>query len=222
MITMREAPERLDVARQKRKSVVFSEWLQLQWVILPILAIPLAILLGARWVNGAILVSGVGALLAIAFGWYHRAVTPLDYSGGGVSAADSIVTQVGSILLLAAWTLALAHAIQSRRWLWFALIVVASYLSYATNILAQLALNPCTFSSPSFDTGIPICTPPSQVVFLLIALGQALGPVVAMLYVILATRGPRRRRQLPEGLVVSSLHDGYDGLAVDEGAITED
>jgi hypothetical protein len=186
---------------------MLSEWLQLQWALLPILAIPLAILLGMRWTNGAILVSGVGALLVIAFTWYRLATSPLDFSGGGVSLAESIVRQIGEVLLLAAWTLALAHAARSRRWVWLALIVVAGYLSYSTAVLAQLAQNPCAFG---LQDGGPLlaCRPPGQVEYLLIAVGQALGPVAAILYATLAARGYRRPRQLPEGLVVSSLRHG--------------
>ena len=204
---------------------MLSEWLQLQWAMLPILAIPLAILLGMRWANGAILVSGVGAMLAIAYVWYRRVTDASGYysSVGGLATTDGIVAQVGGVLLLAAGILALAHAIQSRRWVWFVLIVIAGYLSYSTNILAEIALNPCAFiHDPSGDASFPICQPPSQVTFLLVALGQALGPAAALLYALLAARGPRHQRQLPEGLVVSSLRDGHDGLAVDEDAISAD
>jgi len=214
---------RLGIARQKRKSVVLSEWLQLQWVILPVLAIPLAILLGMRWTNGAILVTSIAALLADVFAWY-RTVTDLTgyrYGAAGVATADSIVAQVGGVLLLTTWILAQAHAVQSRRWVWFALIIVAGFLSYSTSFLSGFALNPCGFLPPD-GASFPACQPPDQILFLLIELGEALGPVAALLYALLAARGPRRQRQLPEGLVVSSLRDGRDGLAVDEGATPAD
>lgn len=204
---------------------MLSEWLQLQWVILPVLAVPLAILLGMRWANGAILVCGVGTVLAIVFAWY-RSVTDLTgyfYGVAALPSADSIVAQVGGVLLLTAWILAQAHAVQSRRWVWFALILVAGFLSYSTNFLAEVALNPCGFTyGPSGDTSFPICHPPSQVTFLLVALGQAIGPAACLLYALLASRGHRRQRQLPEGLVVSSLRDGHDGLATIEDAIPAD
>ena len=94
---------------------MLSQWLQfqLQWVILPILAIPLAILLGARRTHGAIIVSSVVALLAVAYAWYRSVTDVLGYSMGvsGLGTTDGIVARVGDVLLLAAWTLVLAHAV---------------------------------------------------------------------------------------------------------------
>ncbi len=190
---------------------MLSQWLQfqLQWVILPILAIPLAILLGARRTHGAIIVSSVVALLAVAYAWYRSVTDVLGYgmSVSGLGTTDGIVARVGGVLLLAAWTLALAHAVQSKRWVWFALIVVAGFLSYSINILVELNVQPCAYI-PSDNVGIPVCQPINQWIYLLIALGEALGPVAALLYVALAGRGHRRQRQLPEGLMVSSLREG--------------
>lgn len=209
---------------ETRKQAVLSQWLQfqLQWVILPILAIPLAILLGARRTHGAILVSGVGALLAVAFAWYRGITDVLGYSMSvsELGSLDGIVARVGGVLLLAAWTLALAHAVQSKRWVWFALMVVAGFLSYSITILAEVNVQPCAYISPD-NVGIPVCQPLNQWTYLLIALGEALGPAAALLYVALASRGqhPWRRRQLPEGLVVSSLRKearpGEDAVSAD-------
>ena len=191
---------------------MLSQWLQfqLQWVILPILAIPLAILLGARRTHGAIIVSSVVALLAVAYAWYRNVTDVLGYnvSVSDLRSVDSVVAQVGGVLLLAAWTLALAHAVQSRRWVWFALIVVAGFLSYSITILAEVNVQPCAYISPD-NVGIPVCQPLNQWIYVLIALGEALGPAAALLYVALASHGQRlwRRRQLPDGLVVSSLRE---------------
>ncbi|HEU4782683.1 MAG TPA: hypothetical protein VFS83_05020 [Ktedonobacterales bacterium] len=195
---------------------------QLQWVILPILAIPLVILLGARRTHGAIIVSSAVALLAVAFAWYRSVTDVLGYrmSVSELGSTDGIVARVGGVLLLAAWTLALAHAVQLRRWVWFALIVVAGFLSYSITILAEVNAQPCAYLPPD-GAGLPACQPINQWIYLLIALGEALGPVAALLYVALASRGQRpwRRRQLPEGLVVSSLRDkvqsGEDVISAD-------
>jgi len=207
---------------ETRKQAVLSQWLQfqLQWVILPILAIPLAILLGARRTHGAIIVSSVVALLAVAYAWYRSVTDVLGYtmSVSGLGTTDGVVARVGGVLLLAAWTLALAHAVQSKRWIWFALIVVAGFLSYSITILAEVNVQPCAYIPPD-STGIPVCQPVNQWIYLLIALGEALGPASALLYVALASRGHRRRHQLPEGLVVSSLHEetrpGEDVVSAD-------
>ena len=207
---------------ETRKQAVLSQLLefQLQWVILPILAIPLVILLGARRIHGAIIVSAVIALLAVAYAWY-RSVTDVEgytMSVSGLGTTDGVVARVGGVLLLAAWTLALAHAVQSKRWIWFALIVVAGFLSYSITILAEVNVQPCAYIPPD-NAGIPVCQPINQWIYLLIALGEALGPVVALLYVALAGRGNRRQRQLPEGLVVSSLREetqpGEDVISAD-------
>jgi len=209
---------------EMRKQAVLSQLLQfqLQWVILPILAIPLAILLGARRTHGAIIVSSAVALLAVAYAWYRSITDVLGYSMSvsGLGTMDGIVARVGGVLLLAAWTLALAHAVQSQRWVWFALIVVAGFLSYSINILAEVNVQPCTYISPD-NVGIPVCQPLNQWIYVLIALGEALGPAAALLYVALVSRGQRlwRRRQLPEGLVVSSLRketrSGEDVVSAD-------
>jgi hypothetical protein len=209
---------------ETRKQAVLSQMLQfqLQWVILPILAIPLAILLGARRTHGAIIVSSVVALLAVAYAWYRSITDVLGYrfGVGNVGTADSIVARVGGVLLLAAWTLALAHAVQSKRWVWFALIIVAGFLSYFITILAEVNVQPCAFIPPD-SASIPVCQPINQWIYLLIALGEALGPAAALLYVALASRGQHswRQRQQPEGLAVSSLHEearpGEDAVSAD-------
>ena len=189
---------------------MFSEWLQLQWVILPILAIPLAILLGMRWANGAILVTAVGALLAIAGMWYRNATVPVPYGAGGDSGAlDSVFVQMAWVLLLATWALTLAHAVRSRRWLWLGVIVVAGYLSYSALLLSELLPEFACASSLSDGTSFPACTQPDQAIVLLITLGKAIAPIAGIIYALRAT-DLRRRRQLPEGLVASSLRHGQD------------
>jgi len=130
------------------------------------------------------------------------------------------VAQIGGVLLLMAWTLALAHAAQSWRWVWFVLLIVAGYVSYSTNVLAEFNVQPCAYISPD-HVGIPVCQPLNQWIYLLIALGEALGLAAALLYAALASRrqNPWRRRQMPEGPVVSSLRDetrpGEDVISVD-------
>jgi len=206
---------------EMRKQAVLSVWLQYLWVILPVLAVPLAILLGARRTNGAILVCCAGAILAVVFRGYRTASSPIDFnSGGGYGTLDSIVSQVGGGLLLAAWTLALAHAAQARRWWWFAIFVVAGFLSYATQLVSEvLPVMTCSLN-PSGFTSFTDCPAPNQALLALVTLGEAIGPIVALIYVLYVLRAPgRRQRQLPDGLVVSSLREetrpGEDVVSAD-------
>lgn len=190
---------------EMRKYQVLSHWLQLQWIILPILVIPLAILVGMRRTNGAIIVSSAIALLVVVFYAFRNITTPLAPTSEGINVLATVAYQIGGVALLAAWTLALAHAAQARRWRWFALIVVAGYLAYAISFLSEfLPANTCTFNPP--DSGdFSACLQPNVALVLGLALGKAIGPLAILIY---ALRAPgRRQRQLPEGLVVSSLRD---------------
>lgn len=203
---------------ETRKQPVLSQWLQYLWVILPVLAVPLAILLGERRVNGAILVCCAGAILAVAFKGYRTASSPIDFSsGGGYGTLDSIVSQVGGVLLLAAWTLALAHAALARQWWWFAIFAVAGFLSYATQLVSELLPVMTCSLNPSGFTSLTSCPAPNQALLALTTLGEAIGPIAAFIYIM---RAPgQRQRQLPEGLVVSSLHEatrpGEDVVSAD-------
>ncbi len=196
---------------------MLSQWLQLQWFILPILVVPLAIVFGMRRPNGAIIVSSVGALLVVAFQWYRGATNSLPYFSSGNSITDTVISQVGGFLLFTAWVLALAHAAQARRWRWFVVLTVAVFLSESVLILSEvLPTNPCAYTS--FDGSNPLaCLQPNQAILLLLALGKAIGPIFMLIY---ALRAPgRRQRQLPDGLVVSSLRDGH---VVDEDIVSTD
>ena len=193
---------------------MLSQLLQFQWIIAPVLAVPAAILLGMRRPTGAIIVSGVGALLAIAFKWYSSATNPTaDFTPNG-NIVDSVVAQAGGVLLLGGWALALAHAAQARRWRWISVLIFAGYLSYSIILFAELTrANPCAFS-PSNDLNSIACPPPNQLRLLLLALGEAVGPAIILIY---GLRAPgRRERQAPDGLVVSSLRGG---TAADERAV---
>ncbi len=195
---------------------MLSQWLQLQWFILPILVVPLAIVFEMRRPNGAIIVSSVGALLVVAFQWYRSATNSLSYFPSGNNITDTVISQIGGYLLFIAWVLALAHAAQARRWRWFVVLTVAVFLSESVLILSELLPNPCAYTS--FDGSNPLaCLQPNQAILLLFALGKAIGPVTMLIY---ALRAPgRRQRQLPDGLVVSSLRNGH---AVDEDIVSTD
>ena len=95
--------------------------------------------LAMRRPNGAIIVSSVGALLAVAFQWYReRHQFPHGFYHQGDNILDTVISQVGGVLLLTAWMLALAHAAQARRWRWFVVLIVAVFLSESISILSQV------------------------------------------------------------------------------------
>lgn len=193
---------------ETRKQQMFSQWLHFQWAIAPILAIPLAILLGMRRPHGALIISSVGALLIVAITMFRGATGPIAYDAPGYNILVSFVSQVGSQLLIAAWVLALAHAAQARRWRWFMPLIIVGFLSFdVTFFTGFLAPNLCAQNGlllGRIDTFA--CSLPHQALLILLALGQAVGPLLILVY---ALRAPgRRQRQLPEGLVVSSLRDG--------------
>jgi hypothetical protein len=134
----------------------------------------------------------------------------------GYNSLTIVVIQIGGVALLAAWTLALAHAAQARRWRWFALMIIAGYLSYAIYYMSRLPSTiMCSFNPDSGD--FSACLQPNIALVLMLALGQATGPVAMLIY---ALRAPgRAQRRLPEGLTVSSLHDktwpGEDAVSAD-------
>ncbi len=170
-----------------------------------------------RRTNGAILISNIGALLATVFIWYRAATSPLVFGAGGTTTLDSVIFQTGWVLLLASWTLTLAHIVQARRWGWLALVVIGGYLSYAAILLSEILPAIACTSSPTDDGGFFGCTQPNQAMVLLISAGRAIGPAVALFYISVAAG--RRQRQLPDGLVVSSLRDH---TAPDENALSAD
>lgn len=134
---------------------------------------------------------------------------------------DSIFFQIGWVLLIATWTLTLAHAIRAHRWAWLGIIVVVGYLSYSAILLSELLpVLACSINAPD-NVSFPACSQPDQAVLLLIALGKAVGPAIAIVYALRAP-GQRRQRQVPEGLVVSSLRDNPGGPAEEEGVVSVD
>lgn len=202
---------------EMRKQAVLSQLLQLQWYILPVLAIPLAILLGARRTYGPIIVSSIVVLLAIALQTLRSASNISINDSSPADLPDYLVEQAVSILFLTAWILALASASQARRWRWFAVLILAGYFSYTMASLNGLLLSDaCTFNL-STNSDFAACAQPNPALLLLLAAGRAIGSAVALTYAL--RMSARRQRQLPEGLVVSSLRDkvrsGEDVVSAD-------
>jgi hypothetical protein len=179
------------------------------------LIIPLAIVLGHRHPTGALLLSGGGSLVAFTALWLVfdgssvlDGTTPQAGTSGG-QIARAVLIALGTLLLLAAWTLALNAAAQARRWEWIVLLVLAGFLSFAAVVAVLYLPDGCPAGPPdAFGPCAP--TPAAQ---MLIMAGTVAGPAAMVAYR-LRPRVPWRAG-LPEGLSISRLGtaDEAGGLA---------
>lgn len=173
------------------------DWGQLVVPAAVLLVIPLAIVSAQllptlRRSTGSILVSGALATIALAAYW-------LIFGGPYVRESVSLLSfYVGMLLTITTWILAINAAAQARRWLWVALIITSGYLTLAA-VYASFALPNC-FTEPEADF---TCPAPDPLRHALLIAGYLVCPVAALIF---AVRAPGKRvRQLPDGLVVSSL-----------------
>jgi hypothetical protein len=174
------------------------------------LIIPLAIVLGHRHPTGALLLSGGGSLVAFSALWLvfdgssllDGSNTSPDGSTGGGQVARIILIALGTLLLLAAWTLSLNAAAQARRWEWIGLLVLAGFLSFAA-LVAMLYLSDGCPDGIGFG---PCATAPTAQ--LLIMAGTLAGPVAVLAYRL--RPHVRWRAGLPEGLSISRLGTADD------------
>src|SRR5215470_2108232 len=120
------------------------------------LIIPLAIVLGHRHPTGALLLSGGGSLVAFSALWLvfdgsrllDGSNTSPDGGTDGGEIARAILLVLGTLLLLAAWTLALNAAAQARRWEWVVLLVLAGFLSLAALVTVLYLPDGCLAGPP--------------------------------------------------------------------------
>jgi hypothetical protein len=177
------------------------------------LIIPLAIVLGHRHPTGALLLSGGGSLVAFSALWLvfdgssllDGSATQAGTSGGEIARAVLIA---GTLLLIAAWTLALNAAVQARRWEWIVLLVLAGSLSFAALVAVLYLPDGCPAGPP--DAFGPCAVAPAAQ--MLIMAGTVAGPAAVLAYR-LRTHIPWRvpgRAGLPEGLSISRLGTADD------------
>lgn len=186
-------------------------------IVLPVLLIssmaliiPLAIVLGHRHPTGALLLSGGGSLVAFSALW-------LVFNGSGLLDGSSmqagisggmisrVVLILGTLLLIAAWTLALNAAAQARRWDWIVLLVLAGFLSFAAVVAVLYLPDGCPDGLPDSGFGPCALTPAAH---MLIIAGTLAGPAAVLAYR-LYPRVPWRAG-LPEGLSISRLGTADD------------
>ena len=165
-----------------------------------LLVVPLAIIPAYRRATGSILVSGALATAVFATFWLiFGGVTAFYRSMPGVE----ILFFCGILLAFTAWILSINAAVQARRWLWGALLLIAGYLSLAA-VYASFSLQNC-FSAPESEFSCPSTDPLQHA---LILLGYLVSPVAALFYGVYGGRELwRRERVRPDGLVVSSLSE---------------
>jgi hypothetical protein len=127
----------------------------------------------------------------------------------GGTAGDMIVrallVALGTLLLLAAWTLALNHAAQARRWEWLVLLVLAGFLSCAALVAVLVLRDACPVPGLPDAYGPCALTPAAQMP---IMAGAVAGPAAVLAYR-LRLRMPWRAG-LPEGLSISRLGTADD------------
>ena len=122
--------------------------------------------------------------------------------------ARGVLFALGTLLLLAAWTLALNAAAQARRWEWLVLLILAGFLSFAALVAVLYLPDGCPAGlSDAFGPCAP--TPAAQ---MLIKAGTVAGPAAVLAYR-LRPHVPWRAG-LPEGLSISRV-----GTADDAGGL---
>ncbi len=133
--------------------------------------------------------------------------SPPQGGADGGEIARAVLFALGTLLLLAAWTLALNDAAQARRWEWIVLLVLAGFLSFAAVVAVLYLPDGCPAGPPYGGFGPCAPTPAVQ---MLIMTGTLVGPAAVLAYW-LRPRVPWRAG-LPEGLSILKL-----GAADDAG-----
>jgi hypothetical protein len=164
------------------------------------LVIPLAIVLGHRHPTGAPVLSSGGSLVAFSALWLIFDGSSL-LDGTNSSPQAALLVALGTLLLIAAWTLVLNEAAQARRWECFVPLVLAGFLSFAA-LLAVLFLRDSCPMPGSLGGGFGQCVPPSEAQTFIMVCTLA-GPAAVLAYS-LRSRMPWRAG-LPEGLSISRL-----------------
>ena len=197
---------------EKGCSSMAGPWLTFVIIAALALLIPLAVLIGQRTPGGPIVVASGGALLAFAGYWVMIGIlsaSPVDEQRPPDLLPSSLVLTAGIVLLVAAWTLALADAAQGRRWGWVALLSLGFY----ANVAAAYWLGSSSFLSCLLAGPQSFCPPYNHFTAMLIIAGSFVGPGVALTY---ALRAPTAgKRTLPDGLSVSPL-GATDADAIDQ------
>jgi hypothetical protein len=183
------------------------------------LVVPVAVVLGHRWPGGAIVVSGGAALAASIIFWILIGGTAAFEGVGAVNSVVAGILEVaGALLLLAGWTLSINRAATSRGWLWVFLLVVAGYISFATQVIAIAEPAVCFpgIAHPYSVAYNLLCSEQNPYLPLIFNLAHVIGPAVVLLYGLVAVRagaGATRsaaaslggRRWPPPGLYISPL-----------------
>ncbi len=177
-------------------------WLALIYP-LPLLAIPLAVLLGQYMRGGAVAVMSGGAALAAGIFWLAlRGVFETTVDGRSMPNGLVMIfsAMLAIALLVCAWALALAEAFRERRWGWVAAQCLAVYLSFAAMFTYLMGPYASCYSSPDLF----MCASVNLSVGMLLIACTFAGPLALLVYA-LRMNPLRHTHALPDGLVVSRL-----------------
>ncbi|HEX8983755.1 MAG TPA: hypothetical protein VF792_13355 [Ktedonobacterales bacterium] len=181
-------------------------WLALIYP-LPLLLIPLAVLLGQHIRIGAVAVmSGSAALLAgvfwlILLGVIVMRISSNSFVNGQVEAyVEVYAALLAIVLLVCAWTLALAEAFRERRWGWVAAQCLADYLTFASVFVYLTGPYFSCYSNPDLF----ICVTVNQSVGAILIACMFAGPLALLAYA-LRRNLLLHTRARPDDLAVSRL-----------------
>ncbi|MGO8946985.1 MAG: hypothetical protein ACLQUY_04835 [Ktedonobacterales bacterium] len=155
------------------------------------LVVPIAIVIGHRHATGPILVSGISSLGVSAIFWLLLGGLPVINTG----TLATLLLYGGSLLQVAAWTLAINSAAVSRSWGWVLLLMLTGYISFAALLIAVSNVSFClaTGQTAIFGSG-PVCLGVNPVLQLLFNLSRLLVSIFAVIYGLAAPSSPRPRR----------------------------
>lgn len=192
-----------------------AAWISALTLPLVALVVPGAILIGQFWRNGALIVTGAGALAAFGAIW-TMSVTNIFATIFSTPTTSLILTQAliyliigGALLLIAGWAIALVSAAQARRWLWVGALIASVYLSVVLVIyISQEPYPSCLFSA----SGQPFCATYQESMQAQFLTACVVGPASILAYALIGQRAlhalnPLRPRSLPEGLTATSLEE---------------
>jgi len=155
------------------------------------LVVPVCVLLGGRRSSGALIITAGAALAASIIFWILLGgYTSLS---NGTSAPAIVMTSLSaaaSILLLAAWTLAIHAAWISRQRLWVLLLILTGYISILAMYFGAAPELVCISGATRMPAPISafLCGEPNSVRPLLFDLAHVLGPAVVLIYALVAVR----------------------------------
>ncbi len=178
-------------------------WLQALTYPLPLLAIPIAVLIGQRMRGGVVTSLSGGAALVGGVFWLalRGGIGTAIFGNIMVGAMVTIFSAMLAVVLLAsAWAVALAEAFRERQWGWIVAQCLTVYLSFAAAITYLNRPYYNCYSNPNLF----MCGSINQIVGDLLIVCTFAGPLVLLIYA-LRPNPLRHTHAPPDDLVISRL-----------------